>query len=400
MSSRCRSVRPTSSRPSSSRHRVYSSISNDTVVPAYRTSRATRSTVTSVAGSASIAVHSASTSACGRSTVSRPDLVELFLKMSANRELMTTRKPPSSSAQTACSREEPVPKSGPATRTEASAYCGWLSTKSGSLVRQATNRPSSKPVRVIRLRYSAGMIWSVSTLVRRSGAAVPVWVVKASIGLRLPSGWWGGWSHGLEVGGGGEVAGQRRRGGDGRGHQVRPAALALPALEIAVARRRRALARLELVGVHAQAHRAPGAAPLGAGVDEHPVEALGLGLHLDPHRAGDDEHAGVRVDPLSTQQLGGDPQVLDPAVGARAEEDRVHLDLAQRRAGGQPHVGQRLLGGAPVVLVGDVGGIGHPLGDRQGPAGGGGPGGGGGQGRRGRADPGGGDGGLRRGERL
>jgi hypothetical protein len=74
-----------------------------------------------------------------------------------------------------------VPKSGPATRIEAFAYSGRLSTKSGSLVRHATNRPSSNPVRVIRFRYSAGMIWSVSTLVRRSGAAVPVWVVKASM---------------------------------------------------------------------------------------------------------------------------------------------------------------------------------------------------------------------------
>ena len=44
-----------------------------------------------------------------------------------------------------------------------------FSTKSGSLSRQARNRPSSKPVRVIRLRYSAGMIWSVSTSERRSG---------------------------------------------------------------------------------------------------------------------------------------------------------------------------------------------------------------------------------------
>ena len=38
-----------------------------------------------------------------------------------------------------------MPKSGPATRIVAPAYCGWLSTKSGSL-RQAANSPSSKPV--------------------------------------------------------------------------------------------------------------------------------------------------------------------------------------------------------------------------------------------------------------
>src|SRR4051812_10077622 len=172
--------------------------------------------------------------------------------MSANRELMTTRKPPSSSAQTACSREEPVPKSGPATRTEASAYCGRLSTNSGSFFRQATNRPSSNPVRVIRLRYSAGMIWSVSTFDLRSGAAVPVCVVKASMTVRLRSGRRGGWSHGLQVGQvgrGREVAGQGGGRGHGGGDQVGGPAFALPALEVPVARGGRALAGLELVGV-------------------------------------------------------------------------------------------------------------------------------------------------------
>src|SRR4051794_17511462 len=84
------------------------------------------------------------------------------------------------SAQTACSRELPVPKSGPATRTEPAAYAGSLRMKVSSL-RQAAKRPSSKPDLVTRLRYSAGMIWSVSTLLRRSGTPVPVWVVKASM---------------------------------------------------------------------------------------------------------------------------------------------------------------------------------------------------------------------------
>ena len=39
-------------------------------------------------------------------------------KMSAKRDEMTTRNPKSMSAHTACSRDEPVPKSGPATNTE------------------------------------------------------------------------------------------------------------------------------------------------------------------------------------------------------------------------------------------------------------------------------------------
>ena len=73
-----------------------------------------------------------------------------------------------------------MPKSGPATSTVAPAYSGWLSTNAGSL-RQAENSPSSNPWRVMRLRYSAGMIWSVSTLLRCSGTAVPVCTTNFSM---------------------------------------------------------------------------------------------------------------------------------------------------------------------------------------------------------------------------
>src|SRR4029078_12710688 len=45
--------------------------------------------------------------------------------------------------------------------------------KDGSL-RHAENSASSKPVRVMRLRYTAGMIWSVSTLLWRSGTPLAV----------------------------------------------------------------------------------------------------------------------------------------------------------------------------------------------------------------------------------
>src|SRR3712207_9456878 len=152
--------------------------------------------------------------------------------MSANRELMTTRNPPSSSAQQACSREEPTRRSSDLTRTDASAYCGWLSTKSGSFLRQATNRPSSNPVRVIRFRYSAGMIWSVSTALRRSGAAVPVCVVKASMALRAPVRSDGGRDGGVgQAGGGRQDLGQRGGRGEPGGDQVGASALALPAPE-------------------------------------------------------------------------------------------------------------------------------------------------------------------------
>src|SRR6185312_1560048 len=66
------------------------------------------------------------------------------------------------------------------------------------------------------------------------------------------------------------------RGGHLRGDQVGAPATALAALEVAVGRRGAALAWLEDVGVHAQAHRASRHAPVEAGVAKDLVEALGF----------------------------------------------------------------------------------------------------------------------------
>src|SRR4029453_10039260 len=183
--------------------------------------------------------------------------------MSPNRGATTALKPQSRNAQTACCRDEPVPKFGPATRMLAPECAGSLSTKAGSS-RQALNNPSSKPVRVIRFRYTAGMIWSVSTSERRSGMTVPVWVVNLSMAVPL------------QISRVGEPAGHRGGGGDLRRDQVGTPTAALPALEVAVGRGGRALARTERVRVHAQAHRAAGEPPLGARVEEHLVQSLGL----------------------------------------------------------------------------------------------------------------------------
>src|SRR5215218_7814551 len=121
------------------------------------------------------------------------------------------------------------------------------------------------------------MIWSVSTLLRRSGTPMPVCVVKASTSGLLD---------GLEVGGRAQRAANRRRGGHGNRHQMGPAALALPSLEVPVGRGGAALLGRELVGVHAQAHRAAGTAPLASCLLEDQVEALVLGLQPHPDRPG------------------------------------------------------------------------------------------------------------------
>ncbi len=101
--------------------------------------------------------------------------------------------------------------------------------------------------------------------------------------------------------------------------------------------------------------------PLGAGVLEDDVQALGDGLQADPRGAGDDQHPYAVGDFAVLDDLGRGAQVLDPAVGAGAYEDGVHLDGPQRLAGLQPHVLQGLFGGVALrsvfvrSRVGDVG---------------------------------------------
>ena len=84
-----------------------------------------------------------------------------------------------------------------------------------------------------------------------------------------------------------------------------------------------ALARLELVGIHRQAHAAAGLAPLEAGGREDLVEPFGLGLPLDQAAAGHDHRLHAVGDAVAADHGGRGPQVLDPAVGARADEDAV-----------------------------------------------------------------------------
>src|ERR1700687_3030206 len=146
---------------------------------------------------------------------------------------------------------------------------------------------------------------------------------------------------------------------------MRATAGALPALEVAVRRRRASLAGSEDVRVHAQAHRAPGVAPLEARVAEDAIEALALGLRLHEHRAGHDECAYAGPHLAATHDAAGDRRVLEARVRARAEEHGVDLDVADRRPGTEIHVTQ----GAPGRLaLGRLEGVGvrHVAVDRHG----------------------------------
>src|SRR4051794_37362267 len=104
------------------------------------------------------------------------------------------------------------------------------------------------------------MIWSVSTSSRSSTETGPLMVVTGSMTSRsLP---------GPDVD---EVAFDGGRGGHLGRDEVRARAAPLAALEVAIGRRRDPLAGRRDVGVHAQAHRAPGPAPVEAGRREDPV---------------------------------------------------------------------------------------------------------------------------------
>src|SRR5687768_8341226 len=146
----------------------------------------------------------------------------------------------------------------------------------------------------------------------------------------------------VQVGGGRQVTEHGGGGGDLRRDQVRTAALALPAFEVAVGGGRGALTGGQLVGVHAQAHRAARVPPFGAGLLEDEVQSLLDGLQPHARGAGNDQHPYAVGDFAAPDDRGGRAQVLDTAVGAGAYEDGVDLDVAQRLPGGQPHVFQGL----------------------------------------------------------
>src|SRR3954449_11830065 len=156
------------------------------------------------------------------------------------------------------------------------------------------------------------MIWSVSTSSRLRTETGPVIVSMAFIGS-------------APVADVDEVALDGGRRGHLRADEVGAPAAALASLEVAVRGRGAALAGLEDVGVHAQAHRAARAAPVEARGAEDLVEALLLGLLLHLHRAGDDHRVDVARHLAPLDDLGGGAQVADARVRARADEDPVEL---------------------------------------------------------------------------
>src|SRR6059058_1648366 len=120
-----------------------------------------------------------------------------------------------------------------------------------------------------------------------------------------------------------EVSRHGGGGGHGGADEVRAPALALSALEVAVARRGAALARTQDVGVHPQAHRAAGLAPLEARLTKHRVKPLGFGRALHGLRAWHDHRVHLAAGLMASQHLRRGAQVFEARVGAGAYEDAV-----------------------------------------------------------------------------
>jgi hypothetical protein len=163
-----------------------------------------------------------------------------------------------------------------------------------------------------------------------------------------------------------QCGGRRRSGRDGRGgghgraDQVGAPAGALAAFEVAVAGGGAALARLQPVGVHRQAHAAARLAPLEAGGLEDLVQALGSACALTRPEPGT-TIASLTLGATAADAAhhgGGLAQVLDAAVGAEPMKT-LSTDVGDGLVGLQAHVGQRALDGAALDVVAFLVGVGH-----------------------------------------
>src|SRR5260370_16619822 len=109
-----------------------------------------------------------------------------------------------------------------------------------------------------------------------------------------------------------EVPGDRGRCGHHWTRQGRPPAATLAAFEIAVAGGGATLSGTQNVGVHPQAHRTSGLAPLEAGILENLVETFLLGAVLHVLRSRNHHSANPGCDFWSFSDPTAPPPVFHP----------------------------------------------------------------------------------------
>ena len=181
----------------------------------------------------------------------------------------------------------------------------------------------------MRFSYCAGMIWSVSTSARSSGTAMPSMRVSAPC---------------LQILRGREVAGDRGGGGDARAHEVRATALALAALEVAIAGRRARSPGDSLSGFmprHIEQPALRHSNPAATKTSSSP-SASACAFTRDAPGTTSARSPRARSDRARRRPR---PQVLDARVRARSDEHGVGPDVSDRRARLQAHIGERAHGG-------------------------------------------------------
>ena len=72
--------------------------------------------------------------------------------------------------------------------------------------------------------------------------------------------------------------------------------------------------------------------------DRYRIKSLGFCLLLDEARPRHDHGVDGARDMLTRDHLGGGAQILDPAIGAGADEHPVDVDIRDFLAALQPHV--------------------------------------------------------------
>src|SRR5438552_1522324 len=129
-----------------------------------------------------------------------------------------------------------------------------------------------------------------------------------------------------------------------------PAASLTP-FEVAIAGGGTALAGLQNVRVHAQAHGTSGFAPLKTRLLENAMQPLPLGRMLDGLRPRHNHGANLWVHAIAFCHTCCSSQVFKARVGTGADEYTINRDLLHARAGLQSHVLKHALSSLPVGIV-------------------------------------------------
>ena len=136
----------------------------------------------------------------------------------------------------------------------------------------------------------------------------------------------------------GQASGDCRGRGHGWTHQVRAASSSLPALEVAIRCRCAALARPKYILVHAEAHGAAGIPPFETGINEDAVQSFPLCSGLYLLRARHDHRTYSTRNSATLCYAGRFTQILEPGVGAGAEEYPIDRQALERNTRAKAHV--------------------------------------------------------------